>query len=139
MRTQTIRGYVWVFCIYLAVMVHQLARHGTSIRPPHLERSFFYALFPGVIAPTVVMLMCLGLLKEFQNRFDKLVLTFTALNLVLSAVFALHQYEYISFSMPHVLTSCSWLIATVLLGYRVDALLKEHDKEIEMSSCSTLS
>jgi uncharacterized membrane protein YfcA len=133
MRKQTLRGYVWAFCLYLALAISAITRHGAQIRPPHFERSFFYALFPGVIGPAIVMAMCLGLLAEFKDPITKAAITFTAASFAFSAVFSLHQYEYISFATPHWLSTCSWLVATVLLGYRIDQLLKTGNKEVELN------
>jgi hypothetical protein len=133
MRKQTLRGYVWAFCLYLALAISALAHQGAKIRPPHFERSFFYALFPGVVGPAIVMAMCLGLLTEFKDPIVKAVLIFTAASFAFSAASSLHQYEYISFATPHWLSTCSWLFATVLLGYRTDQLLKAGNKEIELN------
>jgi membrane protein DedA with SNARE-associated domain len=131
MRTQTLRGYVWVFSIYLILAVQQIANRGAAIRSPHLERSFFNALFPGVIAPGLVMIMMLGLLAEFRNTFTRLVLILSAAGFACSAVFSLYTYEYISFKIPHWMSWLSWCLATVLLGYRTNQLLKQHNTEIE--------
>lgn len=117
MQRQTLRGYVWVFALYLALAISAIAHRDAVVRPPHLERSFFYALFPSFIAPLILTIMCLGLLAEFEHPITKLVLVFTAMHFALSAFFSLHQFEYISFSTPHSLSTCSWLIATALLGY----------------------
>ena len=59
------------------------------------------------------------------------VLILSAMTFACNIIFALHPYEYISFSIPYWLSGWLWFIATVLLGYRTDQLLKEHRKEIE--------
>jgi hypothetical protein len=117
--------------MYLALTVNQIAHHGTVIRPPHLERSFFFTLFPNVIAPAFVIFLFLSALPVFRNGLMRAVLILSAVTFACNIVFALHQYEYISFGIPHWLSGWSWFFATALLGYRTDQLLKEHSKEIE--------
>jgi hypothetical protein len=131
MQKPTLRGYVWVFCMYLALTVNQIARYRTVIRPPHFERSIFFTLFPNVIAPAFVIFIFLSLLPVFRSGLVRAVLIFSALAFACNIVFALYQYEYISFGIPHWISSWAWFIATVFLGYRTDRLLKEHNKEIE--------
>ena len=133
MRTQTLRGYVWIFCVYLILAVQQIAHRGAAIRSPHLERSFLTVLFPSIIAPGFVMIMMLGLLPEFRNPLTRLVLFFSAAGFACSAVFSLYQHEYISFRIPHWMSGLSWFLATVLLGYRTNQLLTLHNTEIEFN------
>ncbi len=122
-----------MFCMYLAGAMISIAHHQVSIRPPHLERSFFYAVFPSVIGPGIIIAICMGLLKEFRAAITRLVLIFTAAHFAFSALFAMHQYEYISLATPHWLSTSSWILATVCLGYRTDRLLKEHNQAIELN------
>jgi hypothetical protein len=139
MRKKTVRGYVWIFCLYLASTVEWLSHLNRTIRPPHVDRSFFFTLFPNVIGPILLALMFLALLRETENRVEKAVLILSAMTFVFSAVLALHQLGYITTSIPHSLSGLSLLIATALLGHRTDQILKQHDKRIEISACSTPS
>jgi glucose uptake protein GlcU len=139
MRTKTVRGYVWVFCLYLSSTVEWLSHLNRTIRPPHVDRSFFFTLFPNALGPVVLALIFLLLLRETENWVEKAVLILSAMTFVFSAVFALHQFGYIAMSSPHSLSGLSFFIATALLGYRTDQILKQQDKGIEISACSTLS
>jgi ABC-type Fe3+-siderophore transport system permease subunit len=116
--------------MYLACAAVSVAHHGDAISAPHYERSFL-ALFSAVIGPIIVGGMCLGLLTEFKYPTTKLVLAFTAAHFACSAVFSLYQYEYISLRIPHWLSGLSWFLATVLLGYRTNQILKQHNIEVE--------
>ena len=127
----TLRGYVWAFCMYLALMIDQIARYNTVVRPPHFDHSVFFTLFPNVIGPAFVIFIFLSALSAFRNNLMRAVLIFSAITFACTIVFALHQYEYTSFSIPHWLSGWTWFIATVLLGYRTDQLLKEGNREIE--------
>ena len=113
-RTKAIRGYVWIFCVYLATAIEQICHWDAVIRPPHFERSFFFPLFPNVIGPAICVVMAFSALTEFQSHIERAVIILTAMTFAFSAIFALHQFEYISFSLPHSLSSWSWLLATVL-------------------------
>lgn len=130
METPTLRGYVWVFCMYLACTVDQIAHTGGAIGPSHLERSLF-TLFTDVGAPLLAILIVLSFFPAYRNGLIRTVLFLSAFTFVCQAIFALHHYEYIAFGIPHWLSGWSWFIATCLLGYRTDQLLKQNSREIE--------
>jgi hypothetical protein len=139
MRTKTIRGYVWVFCLYLSATVDWLCHLNRTVRPSHADRSFFFTLFPSIIGPLLLALMFLLLMRETENWVEKAVLILSAMTFGFSAVFALHQFEYIAIGVPRALSGLSLFIATALSGYRTDQILKQQDKRIEISTCSTHS
>ena len=129
MQRPTLRGYVWGFCLYFALLINQLSHH-TAIRAPYIDRSFF-TFFASVIGPGWCIFLFISVLPKFRNSLMRAVLILSAFGFAFSIVFALYQYEYISFGIPHWFSGCSWFIATVLLGYRTDQLLKEQNQEIE--------
>jgi len=131
MQKLTLRGYVWAFCMYLALVIDQIAHYDTVIRPPHFDHSVVFTLVPNVIVPTFVIFIFLSALSAFRNKIMRAVLIFSAITFACSIVFALHQFEYISFSTPHWISGWTWFIATILLGYRTDQLLKVNNREIE--------
>ena len=126
----SLRGYVWFFCIYLVVAVKELD-HRVQPVSPRTDLSFFLTLFPQVIAPVLIAVCLLAMLSEFKNSLIKAVLLLTSLTFVSNGLSALHRYGYISFAIPHWVSTFFWLTATVLLGYRTNQLLRQYSQEIE--------
>lgn len=131
MQKPTLRGYVWAFCMYLALEINRIAHYGKVIPSPHVELPFFFTLFPNVIASGFVVFMLLSALRAFRNGLIRAVLILSAIAFACNIVSALYQYEYISLNIPLWLSGWAWFIATALLGWRTDQLLKEHSKELE--------
>lgn len=75
--------------------------------------------------------MLLSALRAFRNGLIRAVLILSAIAFACNIVSALYQYEYISLNIPLWLSGWAWFIATALLGWRTDQLLKEHSKELE--------
>ena len=132
MLKPTLSGYVWVFCMYLGCAVSYIAHIGTvPMYPLPPERSFFFVLFPQVIAPVGIIYVYLSLLSVFKNDLMRAVLILSLITFACNIVSSLHKNEYISFGIPHFISGWTWFIATVLLGYRTSQLLNESNKEIE--------
>ena len=127
----TLRGIVWAFCLYLSVVISDIAHTGRTIPAPHFDHSL-NTLFLAVLGP----IFCAWLVVYFSfNTKDRAIQTvgiISAIAFAFGILFALHQFEYISIGIPHYLSSWSWFIATVLLGYRMDQILKSRNSKIEI-------
>lgn len=137
MIVQTLRGQVWLFCMYLACAIDSIARQ-KNLRPAHVDRSF-PTLFISVVTPLVIVFMCLSLLRHTRSDIERGIVLLTAATFTSSTLSALHQFGYIWLSVPHLLPSSFWLIATLLMGYRTDQLLQRRDREATKPPCSTPS
>lgn len=138
MKTKTVRGYVWIFCAYLAITVEWLSRrevrHESAV---HL--SMFFTFFPLVIANVFLTWMFLSIVREVNNWIEKGICILSAISFALHAAANLHQFGYLPINIWPSLSGLSFLFATVLLGYRTDQILKKCNREIETNPCPAAS
>jgi len=90
-----------------------------------------FTFFPFVIANVFLTWMFLALMREVDSWIEKGVCILSAVSFGLDAARNLHQFGYLPIDIPHSLSGLAFLFATVLLGYRVDQILKESNREIE--------
>ena len=131
MQKLTLRGYVWIFCFYLASTVQWLSPRGAVHHEPNVHLSMLFTFFPFVIANVFLTWMFLALMREVDSWIEKGVCILSAVSFGLDAARNLHQFGYLPIDIPHSLSGLAFLFATVLLGYRVDRILKESNREIE--------
>jgi hypothetical protein len=131
MITQTLRGYVWVFCMYLATTTSDLMSYSFGARTEHIPSPWLFTFFTTVIAQIFLVILFLSMLREFKNTYTRGVLLFTASAFAVNVISALNRQNYTSFGFPHWVSTFLWLAATVLLGFRMDQILKWHNSEIK--------
>jgi hypothetical protein len=132
------RWYFWIFCIYLETTLHWIFRRGSSAQLPHLDVSF-YILFNLIFVPLFCAWLALSFVGHTRNWVERAILILTATVFVLNIASALHRLDYFPpYLSPRVSNWISF-VATILLGYRTDQVLKNQDKRIEAIECSTPS
>jgi hypothetical protein len=129
------RWYVWIFCCLLASTLHTMSK-GHTVVTSRLEPSFF-VFYDGIVAPLLCVFIVFPLIRQTPNWIERTVLILMAFGFVLGAVSVLHQLNYIAISTMPQVSHWSFVLATVLLGYRTDQVLKYQDRRIETISCST--
>lgn len=123
MLKPTLRGYIWFFCVYLSSTVTWLSR---GHHDPNAHLSVLFTLFPFVLT-----YIFLSLIRQVNNWIEKGVCILSAISFALDAADNLHQFGYLPLGIPHSLSGLIFLFATILLGYRIDQILKESNREIE--------
>jgi hypothetical protein len=83
--------------------------------------------------------MSLSLTRKTTNWIERVVLILSATVFALDATSVLHRLGYFPTNVPSRISHWTFFIATVLLGYRTDQILKQQDKRIEIMTCSTPS
>jgi hypothetical protein len=132
------RWYVWIFFYCLATSLHLLFKGGPIAEPVHLALSF-YVVFSSLLIPLFAIGILLQVAKETTNWIDRTFLILVAADMTLRLPTTFYQLGYFAHYVP--LQICHWIffVATVLLGYRMDQVLKDQDKRIETIPCSTPS
>jgi hypothetical protein len=130
------RWYVWAFCFYLALTLQGILTRGPSRPLPHVDLSFF-AFFDLVFAHLFCAWISFSLLRQTANWLERIVLILTAIVFVLDATSNLYRLGYFPLYFSLRISHWIFFIATVLLGYRTDQILKQQDKRIEINTCST--
>lgn len=134
MKPKTVRGYVWVFCVYLGSTVEWLSHRGVR-HEPNVHLSMLFTFFPFVIGNVFLTWLFLDLLREADNWIEKGVCILSAIVFALDAAANLHQFGYMPINIWPSLSGLLLLFATVLLGYRSDQILKKNNSEIETTAC----
>ena len=138
MKAKTVRGYVWIFCAYLAITVEWLS--GREVRhESNVHLSIFLTFFPLVISNVLLVWMFLSLVREVTGWVEKGVCILSAIAFALHAAADLYQFGYLTINVWPPLSGLSFLFATVLLGYRTDQILKKCNREIETNPCPAAS
>jgi hypothetical protein len=79
----------------------------------------------------------LSLIRATTNWIEKTFLILNAIVFALGVALTLHRLGYLPPNVSPEISNWIFLIATVLLGYRTDQILKNQDKRIETIPCST--
>jgi len=132
------RWYVWIFCFYLGSTLHTILRRGSSAPLPHLDPSFF-AFFELILAPLFCVWIVFWLTRATTNWIERAILILNAIVFVLGVASALHRLGYFPTYISPRISHWTFFVATVLLGYRTDQVLKNQDERIETITCSTPS
>ena len=135
MQKLTLRGYVWIFCVYLSSTVQWLAGPGAAHHEPNVHLPIFLTFFPIVLANVFLTCLFFMLIREVDNRMEKGVCILSAIAFALDAAANLHQFGYMPINIWPSLSGLLLLFATVLLGYRTDQILKKNNSEIETDQC----
>jgi hypothetical protein len=130
------RWYVWIFCFYLESTLHWIFRPGSSVPLSHLDPSFF-AFFELIFAPLFCVWMFLSFTRQTANWIERTILILSAIVFALDVASALHRLGYFPLYVSPQISHWTFFVATVLLGYRTDQVLKDQDKGIEIIACST--
>jgi hypothetical protein len=131
----TTRSYVWAFCFYLALTLQMIFSSRASMPSSHLDPSFF-TLFNGVFIRLFCAWIFLLLIRHTANWVERTVLILSAIRFVLMAMGELRRLDYIPLNISPQISHWTFFVATVLLGYRTDQILKQQDKRIETITCS---
>jgi hypothetical protein len=132
------RFYVWTFCLCLATNVRLLVRPNPPFEPTHLGLSFFVVMNQ-LVTPMFLISLLLTFTKETSNRIEKTILLLVLADYAMVLVRSLFRLGYLPFYVSPRLSQWLIFIATILLGYRMDQVLKDQEKKIEALTCSTPS
>ena len=138
MKAKTVRGYVWIFCAYLAITVEWLSYRGVR-HEPEVHLSMLFTFFPLFIGNVVLAWCFFYFLRKADNWIEKGVCILSAISFALDAAANLHQFGYLPINIWPSLSGLLFLFATVLLGYRTDQILKKNNSEIETNRCPAAS
>lgn len=130
------RWYVWIFCFYLASTIHWMLKGDSSVSTSHLDLSFF-TFFDLIFMRLYCIWMVLWLTRATTNWVERVFLVLNAIVFALSVALTLHRLGYFSPDISPQISSWIFFVATVLLGYRTDEVVKQQDKRIETITCST--
>ena len=134
----TARFYVWTFCLCLATNVRLLVRPNPAFEPIYLGLSFFVVMNL-VVSPAFVIWLFLVLTKETSSRLEKAILILVVADCAMVLVRTFSRLGYLPFYVSPRISQWLFFIATILLGYRMDQVLKDQNKRIETIPCSTPS
>jgi hypothetical protein len=134
----TARSYVWAFCLCLVTNIRLLLRPNPAFEPSHIGFSF-YVLMNDIVFPAGAAVIILLLTKETSSRLNRAILILGAADSAMMLIRTFSQLGYLPFYVSPRISQWLFFIATVLLGYRMDRVLKDQNKRIETSLCSTLS
>ena|SRR5665213_3721864 len=130
------RWYVWAFCFYLASTLKWIFRPHSSMSLSHLNLSFF-TFFDLIFVRLYCIWIVLWLTRATGNWVERTFLVLNAIVFSLSIALTLHRLGYFSPYISPQISDWIFFVATVLLGYRTDQILKQQDKRIEIMTCST--
>jgi len=129
MNPLRLRGYVWMFCLYLFVATQWLFRHLHPANGFDADRSLLNVI-PSLLGPAFCIFICFSMFLGFKDRLDKCVALLSTVGFIVSLLFDLYKFDYIHFAIPRSLSGFMFFLATIVLGYRIDQLLKAHNAEI---------
>jgi hypothetical protein len=132
------RWYVWIFCFYLGLTLQGMLIKSSSAPLPQSEPRFF-AFFELTFVPLLCAWTFLLLIRVTANGIEKAILLLSAIKFALYAASGLHRLSYFPPYVSPRISHWTFFVATVLLGYRTDQVLKNQDKRIETTPCSTPS
>jgi hypothetical protein len=113
-------------------------RPNPAFEPIHLGLTFFNVMNL-VVTPAFMVWLCLALTKETSNRLDKAILILVVADYAVILTRTFSRLGYLPFYISPRISPWLFFIATVLLGYRMDQILKDQNKRIETIPCSTPS
>jgi hypothetical protein len=124
------RWYVWIFILCLVSNLHLLFKNGPIAEPVHLELSF-YVIFNMLFVPLFVIWMLIRFTKETTNWVDRAFLILVAADATLGLPTTFYRLGYFAYYVPPGISHWIFFIATILLGYRMDQVLRNQDQRIE--------
>ena len=132
----TVRMYVWTFCFYLFVTLQWVFSKHLSTPLSHLDFSLFTAmdLFGQLFAAWIIWSILFN--NKGWNRIERLILILTGSSFVLVALVTIHRFGYFPY-IPRQISHWLFFTATILVGYRMDQVLKAVHNQGEANSLST--
>jgi hypothetical protein len=132
------RWYFWIFCLYLEQTLQWVFKWRTSVPPSHIDRSFF-AFFNLMFVPLFCVWIALSIMRLTQNWMERTIIVLTAITFVLQATATLYRLNYLPIYPSSRVSHWLQFVATLLLGYRTNEVLKNQEETIEALSCPTVS
>jgi hypothetical protein len=115
-----------------------LLRPNPAFEPIHLSLSF-YVLMNSIAVPVFAAWILLLLTKETTSRIESAILILIVADFAVMLIRTFSRLGYLPVYVSPRISQWLFFIATVLLGYRMDQVLKDQNKRIEAFTCSTRS
>ena len=131
MRLKTLRSYVWIFCLYVFTTAQGIFYRHIDSKP---DSGPLFVSISSLVLQAFVTCWLFSLFAEFSNMTDRWIITLTAAGCASKLASNLHRLDYISFGTPYWLTVFFIFVATIVFAFRIDALLRKHNAEIEESA-----
>ena len=119
------RWYVWIFVCCLVVNVRLFLPASPAVEPYHVDLSF-YVISNLLVIPMFMVWLMLQLTKETTNRLEKVFLILVAVDAAL-LIRAFSPLGYLHFYVSPRITLWAFFVATAILGYRMDQVLRTED------------
>ena len=132
------RLYDWIFCLCLMTNVRLLLWPNPAFEPIHLVLSFF-VLVNSLVVPLAALGILLQLTRETAYRIEKAIQLLVAADFAMVLTHTFSRLGYLPFYVSPRISQWLFFIATILLGYRMDQVLRDQNKRIETIPCSTPS